>query len=68
MGGFKNTMIRIENISQFCGFLPYPSVIHLVVSFVLGHVEWDDLKEKHRCYLMWRTPDEWADMIYKWVN
>lgn len=33
-----------------------------------GHVEWDNIKEKRRCYLMWRTPDEWADMIYNWVS
>lgn len=33
-----------------------------------GHVEWDNDNEKMRCYLMWRTPDEWADMIFSWVN
>lgn len=33
-----------------------------------GHVEWDNDKEKTRCYLMWRTPDEWADLIYTWVD
>lgn len=33
-----------------------------------GHVEWDNDKEKMRCYLMWRTPDEWADKIFSWVD
>jgi len=32
-----------------------------------GHVEWENPKDKKRCFLMWRTPDEWADLIYKWV-
>ena len=33
-----------------------------------GHVEWDDVREKKQCYLMWRNPNEWADMIYSWVS
>ena len=33
-----------------------------------GHVEWDNEKEKQRCYVMWRTPDEWADQIYAWIE
>lgn len=32
-----------------------------------GHVEWESAKEKKRCYLMWRTLDEWADLIFNWV-
>jgi len=30
-------------------------------------VQWENNKDKRRCYLMWRTPDEWADLIYTWV-
>lgn len=32
-----------------------------------GHVQWENNKDKRRCYLMWRTPDEWADLIFNWV-
>eukprot|EP00112_Aurelia_sp_Birch-Aquarium-sp1_P025379 Seg841.3 transcript_id=Seg841.3/GoldUCD/mRNA.D3Y31 product="Vacuolar protein-sorting-associated protein 25" protein_id=Seg841.3/GoldUCD/D3Y31 len=33
-----------------------------------GHLEWEDVKTKNRCVIMWRTPEEWADMIYTWVQ
>ncbi|XP_066919493.1 vacuolar protein-sorting-associated protein 25-like [Clytia hemisphaerica] len=33
-----------------------------------GHVEWDNDKEKQRCFVMWRTPDEWGEQIYKWIG
>ena len=32
-----------------------------------GNIEWED-KRKQRCYVMWRTPDEWASLIFKWVR
>ncbi|XP_074628675.1 vacuolar protein-sorting-associated protein 25-like [Acropora palmata] len=32
-----------------------------------GNIEWED-KRKQRCYVMWRTPDEWASLIFKWVQ
>ncbi|XP_071941385.1 vacuolar protein-sorting-associated protein 25-like [Antedon mediterranea] len=32
-----------------------------------GNVEWTD-KTKSRCLLMWRTPDEWGKLIYKWAS
>ena len=32
-----------------------------------GNIEWED-KKKQRCYVMWRTPDEWAALIFKWVK
>lgn len=34
---------------------------------VQGNAEWEG-KEKTRCLIIWRTPDEWADLIYKWVK
>ena len=47
-----------------------------------GHVEWDNDDNqkdneggkggknvtKERCYVMWRTPSEWGDLIYKWIE
>ena len=33
-----------------------------------GHVEWKDLKTKKQCLLMWRTPEEWGNLIYSWVS
>uniref|UniRef100_A0A914XNN0 Vacuolar protein-sorting-associated protein 25 n=1 Tax=Plectus sambesii TaxID=2011161 RepID=A0A914XNN0_9BILA len=30
------------------------------------HVEWLD-KQKTRCHIYWRTPEEWAKLIYDWV-
>ncbi|XP_037078379.1 vacuolar protein-sorting-associated protein 25-like [Pollicipes pollicipes] len=32
-----------------------------------GHVEWID-KSKRRCYVFWRTPTEWGQLIYAWVT
>lgn len=32
-----------------------------------GNVEWLD-KQKQRCYVFWRTPEEWSKMIYKWAE
>ncbi|GIY66002.1 vacuolar protein-sorting-associated protein 25 [Caerostris extrusa] len=32
-----------------------------------GNVEWLD-KQKQRCYVFWRTPEEWGKMIYKWAE
>ena len=34
---------------------------------MLGNIEWED-KKKQRCFVMWRTPDEWAALIFKWVK
>jgi len=31
------------------------------------NAEWEG-KEKTRCLIIWRTPDEWADLVYKWVS
>eukprot|EP00039_Didymoeca_costata_P028002 m.19692 g.19692 ORF g.19692 m.19692 type:complete len:177 (-) comp6650_c0_seq1:4038-4568(-) len=32
-----------------------------------GNLEWLD-KEKSRCLVFWRSPNEWAKLIYDWVN
>ncbi|CAD5122704.1 DgyrCDS11112 [Dimorphilus gyrociliatus] len=32
-----------------------------------GNVEWED-KRRNRCLVMWRSPDEWAKLIYKWIT
>ncbi|EGC35872.1 hypothetical protein DICPUDRAFT_32729 [Dictyostelium purpureum] len=32
-----------------------------------GYAEWID-KEKNRVLIMWRKPEEWASLIYKWVS
>lgn len=31
-----------------------------------GNVEWLD-KQRQRCYVFWRTPEEWGKMIHKWA-
>jgi len=33
-----------------------------------GHVEWQDLKSKKNCIIMWRTPEEWGKLIYDWAK
>ena len=38
-----------------------------ITSYFPGHVEWKDLKTKKQCLLMWRTPEEWGNLIYSWV-
>lgn len=38
------------------------------VSFLnLGNLEWLD-KNKSRCLVMWRRPEEWGKLIYQWVS
>jgi len=32
-----------------------------------GHVEWEDAT-KAKCLVMWRSPQEWGDIIYRWVD
>ena len=32
-----------------------------------GNLEWLD-KKKDRCYIMWRSPQEWGSIIYQWVG
>ncbi|GAB6028115.1 Vacuolar protein-sorting-associated protein 25 [Chamberlinius hualienensis] len=31
-----------------------------------GGIEWTD-KARKRCYIYWRTPEEWGKLIYNWV-
>jgi ESCRT-II complex subunit VPS25 len=31
-----------------------------------GNIEWTD-KSKRQCLVMWRTPEEWGKLIYKWA-
>jgi ESCRT-II complex subunit VPS25 len=31
-------------------------------------IEWIDTKTKGKCWVWWRTPDEWADVVYTWVD
>lgn len=33
-----------------------------------GNLEWLDKKKKDRCYIMWRSPEEWGSIIYQWVG
>ena len=33
----------------------------------LKHIEWCD-KQKTRCNIYWRRPEEWAIQIYEWAN
>ncbi len=32
-----------------------------------GHVEWRD-KDRKQCLVMWRTPQEWGNIIYQWIS
>mmetsp|Transcript_22660 Transcript_22660/g.68204 ORF Transcript_22660/g.68204 Transcript_22660/m.68204 type:complete len:101 (+) Transcript_22660:1-303(+) len=32
-----------------------------------NHCEWLD-EGKERCLVMWRTPQEWAEIVRKWVD
>ena len=41
--------------------------IMILINF-LGNLEWEDSKTKNRCFVYWRTPDEWADVINAWVT
>ena len=32
-----------------------------------GNVEWQD-KNRSRCLVMWRSPQEWGQLIFQWVR
>lgn len=44
--------------------------IHMVLEELRkkGHLEWKDLKVKKECLIMWRTPEEWGKLIYKYIT
>lgn len=42
-------------------------IITFFIVFILGNVEWTD-KTKKQCLVMWRTPQEWGNLIYQWVR
>ncbi|KAL2914646.1 hypothetical protein HK105_205785 [Polyrhizophydium stewartii] len=48
--------------------LPRETVVlvleHLVSALKCG--EWEN-KDRTRCWVFWRKPDEWASLIYKWI-
>lgn len=33
-----------------------------------GCLEWEDAKARNRCYIFWRHPEEWADIVFQWVK
>lgn len=33
-----------------------------------GHLEWLDKGRRQRCRIYWRTPQEWAALIYAWAR
>ncbi|XP_064598356.1 vacuolar protein-sorting-associated protein 25-like [Liolophura sinensis] len=43
--------------------------INIVLEELLksGHLEWQD-KSRKKCLIMWRTPEEWGSLIYKWAS
>jgi ESCRT-II complex subunit VPS25 len=34
--------------------------------FTIEHAEWEN-KEKLRCIIWWRRPEEWGQLIYDWA-
>ena len=53
--------ISLKSANHLFSFLP------CVIFCEPGNIEWED-KRKQRCFIMWRTPDEWASLIFKWVR
>ena len=45
----------------------YLVCVYGTVCVCAGNVEWQDGK-KDRCLVMWRTPQEWGQLIYQWVS
>ncbi|KAJ3221667.1 Peptidyl-prolyl cis-trans isomerase NIMA-interacting protein 1 [Clydaea vesicula] len=45
------------------------SGIHLILSELvkLGLAEYEDNRDKEIIFIYWKKPNEWADLIYKWV-
>ncbi|ORY29432.1 ESCRT-II complex, vps25 subunit [Rhizoclosmatium globosum] len=34
----------------------------------IGNGEWEDKKQKKRCFVWWKKPEEWAALIYAWAS
>nr|XP_002126561.1 vacuolar protein-sorting-associated protein 25 [Ciona intestinalis] len=48
--------------------LTKPDVIEILsILHKKGNIEWED-KEKTVCKVFWKTPAQWSDIIFKWVN
>lgn len=43
--------------------------LQLILEHMLseGVIEWVD-KKREKCYIYWKRPEEWAQLILKWVN
>ena len=44
--------------------------IHMVLEELRkrGNLEWKDAKVKKECLIMWRSPEEWGKLIYKYIT
>ena len=47
-----------------------PDGIHMVLEELRkrGNLEWKDAKVKNECLIMWRSPEEWGKLIYKYIT
>lgn len=52
--------LRVQHTSLYL-FFP------LLLSNLSGNLEWLD-KNKSRCLVMWRRPEEWGKLIHQWVS
>jgi len=46
-----------------------PDTIRTIFEYIVsqGHGEWLD-KGKSRLLILWRTPEEWGSLLYKWIS
>lgn len=65
--------VVFEELRKKGTFIPFicwfaDDIAHSGVCFLTpGNLEWLD-KNKSRCLVMWRRPEEWGKLMYQWVS
>ena len=56
-------------LTRRCSGNVSPEMGRLIVESLVssGRAEWDN-KERTRFLVVWRTTDEWADLVYRWAQ
>lgn len=60
------TKSYVNNVQRFWSKQVSKTALSLLL-LTTGNLEWMD-KNKTRCLIMWRRPEEWGKLIYQWVS
>lgn len=63
----KKYILKISNLIQI-GQLTVEGIVRVLESLKeQNRIEWCD-KLRKRCFVFWRTPEEWGALIYRYVS